>query len=418
MERRHLQEIPASARNVQQLKWSWDSKNSSDLLCGMGVSPMEKDPQDTENTPQDLIVKATPPQKKRRLKERDDGFFIARRPRIARASNPGISWDTLPDELLLGIFSYLHLTDLVRVSRVCKRWNRLSCDESLWYSLDLCGKHLADGVVGKLLSLGVVVFRCPRSCIGEPMFTGVRPLRLQHVDLSNCTVSKDALLSIVSRCYRLQNLSLEGMELSDDIMRSIAQNTDLIRLNIGGCSGFSPDSLVEMLKNCSGLCELNLSWCDFTADHVKCAVSRFPSSITELNFSGYRQNLELSDVETLVTRCPELTSLDLSDSVMLTADCFAVLRQLLHLQHLGLSRCYQICPATLLEMGKAMPLKTLSVFGIVTDSSLQLLKESLPHIKINCSFFSTVARPTTGPNKKNKDIWGLKCKLTLNSIDS
>ncbi|MEE6458022.1 hypothetical protein FKM82_000151 [Ascaphus truei] len=349
----------------------------------MGVSPMEKDPQDTENTPQALIMKITQPQKRQRVKEREEVFVIARRPRIIRAPQPGISWDALPDELLLGIFSYLHLTNLLRVSRVCKRWHRLSFDESLWHSLDLTGKHLAKGVIGKVLSLGVVAFRCPRSCIGEPAFKKSRPLRLQHVDLSNGTISVTALRSILSRCHKLQNLSLEGLLLSDDIIR---------------------------------LKELNLSWCDFTADHVKVTVGHLPSHITQLNLSGYRQNLEISDVKSLVARCLDLTNLDLSDSVMLTTDCFPVFQQLAHLQHLALSRCYQICPATLLELGKIPSLKMLSVFGIVTDSSFQLLKESLPNIKINYSHFSTISRPTIG-SKKCRDIWGIKCKLTLNHTD-
>ncbi|XP_068127947.1 S-phase kinase-associated protein 2 [Hyperolius riggenbachi] len=416
MQRRHLQEIPASSRNSSNLSWSWDSKKSSDLLCGMGVTPMERDPQDTENTPQDQIMMMTPPQKHKKQKEKDDTFVIARRPRAAKTSPPGISWDALPDELLLGILSCLPLTDLVRVSRVCKRWNRLSCDESLWYSMDLTGKHLADGVIGNLLLLGVAVIRCPRSCIGEPMFKDIRPLRLQHADFSNCTVSIDALRSIISRCHKLHNLSLEGLELTDDILCAIAQNSDLVRLNLGGCYGFSASMLSHMLKSCTRLDELNLSWCDFTAGHVKSAVTDLPRRLTQLNFSGYRQNLLLADVETLVQQCPDLTSLDLSDSVMLTTECFPALYRLPHLQHLGLSRCYQICPASLLELGKSMPLRTLSAFGIVTDSSLQLLKESLPHIKINCSFFSTIARPTTG-HKRNRDIWGIKCKLSLSRID-
>ncbi|XP_063312925.1 S-phase kinase-associated protein 2 [Pelobates fuscus] len=418
MERRALREISASSRNGPNLNWSWTSRKSVELFSGMGVSPMEKDPQDTENTPRDLIMKMTPPQKRAAPREKDDTFVLARRPRFSRPVKPAMSWHAIPDELLLNIFSYLHLTDLLRAANVCKRWNRLSCDESLWYSLDLCGKHLADGVFGRLLSCGVVVLRCPRTAIGEPMLTDVGSLRLQHVDLSNCTVSTDALQNIFASCSRLQNLALEGLELSDGIMSFIAQNSDLIRLNLGGCSGFSPEALTAVLKNCTKLSEFNLSWCDFTAEHVQTAASNFPSSITELNFSGYRQNLEQSELECLAARCPNLTSLDLSDSVLLTPDCFDVLKQLPHLQHLGLSRCYQICPTTLLEFGKISSLKTLEVFGIVTDSSLQLLKESLPHIKINCSFFNTIARPTMGTSKRNREIWGIKCKLTLLQTDA
>lgn len=64
------------------------------------------------------------------------------------------------------------------------------------------------------------------------------------------------------------------------------------------------------------------------------------------------------------------------------------------------------------ELGEIPTLKTLQVFGIVPDGTLQLLREALPHLQINCSHFTTIARPTIG-NKKNQEIWGIKCRLTL-----
>ncbi|XP_074877497.1 S-phase kinase-associated protein 2 isoform X2 [Buteo buteo] len=324
----------------------------------------------------------------------------------------GVFWDTLPDELLLAIFAYLPLNDLLKVSLVCKRWHCLSFDESLWQSLDLTGRSLLPGVIGQLLPAGVTVFRCPRSCIGNPLFKTSKPLRVQHMDLSNCTVSAADLQSILCRCEKLQNLSLEGLVLSDDIIKSIAKNPSLMRLNLCGCSGFSAAALKLMLNSCSTLEELNLSWCDFTATHVKAAVNHITSKVTQLNLSGYRQNLQIPDIKTLVERCPFLVHLDLSDSVMLKPECFQYFHRLIFLQHLCLSRCYQISPAALVELGEIPTLKSLQVFGIVTHRSLQLLRETLPNMKINCSHFTSIARPTVG-SKKNHEIWGIKCRLTL-----
>lgn len=86
--------------------------------------------------------------------------------------------------------------------------------------------------------------------------------------------------------------------------------------------------------------------------------------------------------------------------------------QLNYLQHLSLSRCYDIIPETLLELGEIPTLKTLQVFGIVPDRTLQLLREALPRLQINCAYFTSIARPTMD-NKKNPEIWGIKCRLTL-----
>ncbi|XP_077922761.1 S-phase kinase-associated protein 2 isoform X3 [Halichoerus grypus] len=385
MHRKHLQEIPDQSSNVTtSFTWGWDSSKTSELLSGMGVSALEKEEVDSENIPQELLSNLahpqSPPRKRLKSKGNDKDFVIVRRPKLNRDNFPGVSWDSLPDELLLGIFSCLCLPELLKVSSVCKRWYHLAFDESLWQTLDLTGRNLHPDVIGRLLSRGVVAFRCPRSFMDQPLVEHFSPFRVQHMDLSNSVIEVSTLHGILSQCSKLQNLSLEGLQLSDPIVK---------------------------------LDELNLSWCyDFTEKHVQVAVAHVSETITQLNLSGYRKNLQRSDVSTLVGRCPNLVHLDLSDSVMLKNDCFPEFYQLNYLQHLSLSRCYDIIPETLLELGEIPTLKTLQVFGIVPDGTLQLLKEALPHLQINSSHFTSIARPTTG-NKKNQEIWGIRCRLTL-----
>ncbi|XP_057564153.1 S-phase kinase-associated protein 2 isoform X7 [Hippopotamus amphibius kiboko] len=354
MHRKHLQEIPDQSSNVTtSFTWGWDSSKTSELLSGMGVSALEKEEVDSENIPQELLSNLghpqSPPRKRLKSKENDKDFVIVRRPKLNRETFPGVSWDSLPDELLLGIFSCLCLPELMKVSSVCKRWYRLAFDESLWQTLDLTGRTLHPDVVGRLLSRGVVAFRCPRSFMDQPLVEHFSPFRVQHVDLSNSVIDVSTLHSLLSHCSKLQNLSLEGLRLSDPIIDNLAQNTNLVRLNLSGCSGFSESALKTLLSSCSRLDELNLSWCyDFTEKHVQVAVAHVSEAITQLNLSGYRKNLQRSDVSTLVGRCPNLVHLDLSDSVMLKNDCFPEFYQLNYLQHLSLSRCYDIIPETLL----------------------------------------------------------------------
>ncbi|TRZ04521.1 hypothetical protein DNTS_007826 [Danionella cerebrum] len=370
---------------------------------------------DAENTPNELIQKWSPPHKKAlvtfRGKENEENpFIIARRPRKRRESTAGLCWDSLPDELLLGIFARLSLQDLLRTSRVCKRWHRLAFDESLWQSVDLVGKAQLDAELGQVLSAGVMRLRCPHTCIGQPSFKSTQELRVQHLDLSNCTVETSVLEDILSRCSHLQNLSLEGLVLSDSILHSLAQNSEIVRLNLCGCSGFSSESLAEMLKSCSQIQELNISWCDFTSLHVQAVANTIPSSVTQLNISGYRQNLTMEDVKGIVGRCPDLTNLDLSDSILVTTDSFPILQQLSSLRHLGLSRCYQIHPASLTDLENFLVLQTLEVFGLIQDSYLPLLCKGQPNMQINTQPFSSVARPTTS-SRKDRTLWGMHCHL-------
>ncbi|XP_036919076.1 S-phase kinase-associated protein 2 isoform X1 [Sturnira hondurensis] len=420
MHRKHLQEIPDQTSNVTtSFTWGWDSSKTSELLSGMGVSALEKEEVDSENIPQELLSnlglpQSSPPRKRLKSKGNDKDFVIIRRPKLNRESFPGVSWDSLPDELLLGIFSCLCLPDLLKVSSVSKRWYHLAFDESLWQTLDLTGKNLHPDVIGRLLSRGVVAFCCPRSFVDQqPVVEHFSPFRVQHLDLSNSVIGVFTLHSILSPCSKLQNLSLEGLQLSDPIVNNLAQNSNLVRLNLSGCSGFSESALKTLLSSCSRLDELNLSWCfDFTEKHVQVAVAHVSETVTQLNLSGYRKNLQRADLSTLIRRCPNLVHLDLSDSIMLNHDCFPEFHQLNYLQHLSLSRCYDIIPETLLELGEIPTLKTLQVFGIVPDNTLQLLKEALPHLQINCSHFTTIARPTMG-TKSHPEIWGIRCRLTL-----
>ncbi|XP_057216768.1 S-phase kinase-associated protein 2 [Triplophysa rosa] len=405
---RPLRELPCLNENLEgsvfrPLRSKWKRRPS----CGGGL--------DTENTPHELIQQWSPPHKKPVIsvkgKENEENVFVlGRRPRKRRESSAGLCWDSLPDELLLGILSRLSLQELLRTSRVCKRWHRLAFDESLWQSVDLVGKAQLDGELGQVLSAGVLRLRCPHTCIGQPAFRSTKQLRVQHMDLSSCTVETSVLEQIVSRCRHLHNISLEGLVLSDNIICYLGQNTELVRLNLCGCSGFSPESLAEMLKSCNRLEEVNVSWCDFSSVHVQAISSNILSSVTQLNISGYRQNLTIEDVKAIVERCPNLTNLDLSDSVLLTIDSFPVLQQLSSLRHLGLSRCYQIYPASLIDVGKFPNLQTLEVFGLIQDSYLPFLCKGLSHIQMNTQPFSTVARPTAA-TRKDRTLWGMHCRL-------
>ncbi|XP_072373631.1 S-phase kinase-associated protein 2 [Scyliorhinus torazame] len=121
-----------------------------------------------------------------------------------------------------------------------------------------------------------------------------------------------------------------------------------------------------------------------------------------------------ADVSALCRRCPKITNLDMSDSTMLTPDCFAALQSLSHLQHLGLSRCHDIPPASLVNLGEIATLKTLNIYGLVRDSTANV-KELIAQIKINTFPLTTIGRPTLG-NGKMETIWGIDCRLGLPSV--
>ncbi|XP_033502266.1 S-phase kinase-associated protein 2 isoform X1 [Epinephelus lanceolatus] len=404
-----LQDLPCLGPQGSMLSHRMNKRKSRDCLSE-GL--------DTECTPTELIQQWSPRHKHQRLigKGKENGsnqFVLARRSRRKKESlSSGISWDHLPDELLLRILFYIPLQDLLRMSVVCKRWHRLAFDESLWHSVDLEGLTHMGPALQQVLKYGVRMLRCPRSFVEEMHFMGTGPLQIALMDLSSSIIPTSALESIIRRCRLLEYLSLEGLQLSDTIISSLSQNPNLLQLNLCGCSGFSAPALADMLKSCTRIKQLNISWCDFNNDHVKSVVNNVSSAVTRLNFSGYRENLTLDDVKVLVTRCPHITTLDLSDSTLLMADSFPVLSQLKDLVHLSLSRCYHIHLAALTDLGQTFPLlSVLDVFGIVNGSHLSSLKKEMPRISINHMPFSNIARPTPDTRPVSCLMWNRKCRL-------
>lgn len=376
-----------------------------------------------ECTPTDFIQQGSPHLKHQRLlvrgKENDDNqFVIARRSRRKRETVCSLSWDHLPDELLLKILFYLPLQDLLKMASVCKRWHRLVFDESLWHSVDLEGLTHMGPALQQVLKTGVRQLRCPRAFVDELHFKSTGPLQVVQMDLSSSIIPVAALEDIIASCAQLQDISLEGLQLSDTVIHSLAKNGSLNQLNVSGCSGFSSDALEEMLKSCQRLLQLNISWCDFTSDHVKIVVHHLSPCVTHLNLSGYRDSMTLDDIKVLVSRCQHIHTLDLSDSTLLMADGFPVLAQLTRLQHLSLSRCYHIHPAALSDLAKTIPsLFMLDVFGLINDSHLPALKKEMPHVSINSRPFSAVARPTPASrgigNHADSAMWSKKCRLRV-----
>ena len=62
--------------------------------------------------------------------------------------------EAMPDEILLKIFSQLHLFNLGKTARVSKRWQRLSQDESLWSAINLMSCAIESEFIEKCLKNG------------------------------------------------------------------------------------------------------------------------------------------------------------------------------------------------------------------------------------------------------------------------
>lgn len=325
----------------------------------------------------------------------------------------------LSDETILDIFKWLPKSVLASCGRVCRRWSHLAFDESLWRRLDLAKKYLNPGVLGLVLSRGVVVLKLAMSEVKGPLFDGntalCRPVdsrfsKLQYLDMSMASISSSTLVQLLSTCSQLKKLSLENCTLSDHICRLLAGNHDLEFLNMAMSKGFTSEGLLQIVEGCRRLTAWNLAWTDMNSEKITVLVENVTPDLRELNISGCREALSDAHVERLVAQCPGLTALDLSDAIHVTSEVIeALVSGLRDLKRLGVSRCYKIQPACYLTLNKIESLRHLAVFGVLADCALVTLRKGLPRVEINKELFSTVARPTMGLSRRSS-IWGLKVR--------
>ena len=99
--------------------------------------------------------------------------------------------EILPDDIWLKVFTFLSQRELLRVALVCRTWNRLSRDSSLWSHLDL--EPLANSVGSNEIQRLINTLFAP---LGK------------HLSLNKNLVTTEILQGLLEHCCRLESLSL------------------------------------------------------------------------------------------------------------------------------------------------------------------------------------------------------------------
>ncbi|KAI4462059.1 f-box/tpr repeat protein pof3 [Holotrichia oblita] len=326
-------------------------------------------------------------------------------------------FEELSDEMVLHVFHFLPKRVLNTAALVCKRWYRLTQDESLWARMDLGSRQLQPGALGQVLSRQVMILRLAQAEIASPaILPGCRAFsedfksRLLLLDLSMATVGCETLVELFTRCCRLKKVSLEHVGVNAKVLQALSCSKDLEVVNLSMVEGITEKGLKYLLGNCKSIRELNLAWTYMNSASVEYVSSNLPECLDRLNISGCRKLLNDDHILKLVRRCPSLRELDLSDTTSLTSDAIGHIAALQELNFLALSRCYQVSYSSLLQLKKIPTLMYLDVHGGYVDTGeLRHLQENLgTQVQINKFKFSSVARPTVGTRRSS--IWNMRVR--------
>lgn len=223
-------------------------------------------------------------------------------------------FNQLSDEMVLQVLKWLPKKTLLRCALINRRFSRLVNDESLWTRLDLGSKILNDGVLAVILARGAVILRLAQSCIYDPVFGMHKHLlgsqcKVQYLDMSMTRISPNALAELLSHCRQLKKLSLEHVQLSEEICMEIAQNTDMEALNLVLCEGLTPLGVKQMFASLQNLQSLNLGWASLTSDELELFCDNISPSVLRLNISGCRKTMTDDGKENFLLRLLSLSSL-------------------------------------------------------------------------------------------------------------
>lgn len=247
--------------------------------------------------------------------------------------------------------------------------------------------------------------------ISTKMLTGlgIRCRLLSSLDLSNTTVTDEAISSLVFDCQTLIELKLKHChEITDVAVIAVAECCSLLTsLNLRDNDNISDRAVITLAHHCPSLTNLDISYCAIMTDAAVIAVAKnCPGmadlvsclNITDAAIFALAQNClalksvdlchcrEISNaaIKTLVQNNAGLTSINLSGCKMITdAAVITIAQHCPKLKILKLCFCDQITDAAVITLARSCPLLTELTFASlvnITESSFEALAKFCPKL--------------------------------------
>ncbi|XP_065176887.1 F-box/LRR-repeat protein 2-like [Sycon ciliatum] len=203
----------------------------------------------------------------------------------------------LSPDALLQIFFNLDIISLCRCAQVCKSWNRLALDGSVWKNVNLFEFQIA--ITGKVFRN--IVTRCRGF--------------LRKLNLYGCQALQDAdLVPFIGHCSRLKELNLQGCctLTSASISEMTKHCHDLVRLNVSNGPVVDDAACTAIASGCKRLEHLDLAWCARMSESGVITLVKELTRITSLILRGCTGAVNDASMKAIGEHCPQLTVLDVS----------------------------------------------------------------------------------------------------------
>eukprot|EP00111_Clytia_hemisphaerica_P022499 TCONS_00066167-protein len=285
-------------------------------------------------------------------------------------------WGTLPDEIILHIFGYLKMKDIISCLQVCRNFYKIANDSVLWKEISF-RKHLnlTDNVLQKIAwkhptSLSLV------QCNGKQITSeGLRYLfktcaeSLEKLDVSCCHggvfVGESILLYAAVKCQNIKSLDVSWSNVSNNSIQSISKaSTRLEKLCLNGCQAITDDSIIKIVKKhgeslevlevlgcfnisflstnavseyCKRLIKLNVGQCHKITNGALSTISKSLPKLQVLDIRGCKQIRDIS-LKNIAVGCQQLKTIVIANCPLITDASLAAIAV-----HLPKLECIDVC---------------------------------------------------------------------------
>ena len=206
--------------------------------------------------------------------------------------------------------------------------------------------------------------------------------QLRYLDLSNCEASDHTIEELLSSCYNLKKLSMNGLKLTLDMIKSICiQNGKTLEvLTFTTCPNLNHEMIELIVKKCSNLIEMSIAEINLSDYIINFFVNTITPNIEKLNFNSLF-HLRDEHIKVLVNRCNKLSVLNLGVTCISNNSIDIIITKLKNtLEELCVYLCYVDC-AKLLELRLMPKFRTLIYEDMNYEQleDLENFKKQLPH---------------------------------------
>jgi hypothetical protein len=235
-----------------------------------------------------------------------------------------VTFDSLPNEILLKIFTYLDSVDIcLRVAEVCERWNYISHDIALWNNLTLlCSKSMKVDYISFLIAKMPLIksvklqWRTDVNLIFEQLCYSCKDIR--QLELVCCGQMKEICMQLLAHHFpNIEAFSLlKCWIIEPNCFNLICKFSELRKLNVTHSRYVDGPLLREIADSCCFLQHINIDYVrGLSDDNVMYLLESKKSSLLSLVLYGEC----LTDVTyCCMENCRMLHTLHLSSCILMT----------------------------------------------------------------------------------------------------